>query len=350
MKKSVYSALAIFLICINSFAGNPFPAGSTWDAFGDSITAGDILIDYFGLVRTATGWTGVNHGIGGSTAYRQGVQIYALSVGQSTLSSSFIGTNDTSFLTTTARETAWRRILEAEYIWLLTPTKSLGQALSVTGTWANSDINPSFGIKSATNGSTATASVSGSTVYVGFWATLNNAASVNVTIDSVDKGQFTPATLYTDSQSLSTAPFAIRISGLSSGTHTVVVTLTAANASTLYLDYITSNGNQLTGAGPVLYVLTPYLTASETIAQRNTVVSNIQIAVSEISSDGLGIQLVNVTDACEANCHNGDGIHPDAAGYQIIANAMLAAIANLWNPARSPAYCSNQLYSIEVMA
>jgi hypothetical protein len=300
--------------------------------FGDSIAQGS------GVTLNSQKWNYISAGsrgyglniqaVAGATTYGQGPVVYSHTTIASDVSAYMLGTNETGSVTGSAQQAVYTNIIQAEYLWLLIPnaTKSFGQSLTTTGTWANSTVNPSFGIQSTTNGSTATASVFGSTVYIGFWATLNNAAVVNVTVDGNAEGPYTPATIWTSSDnSLTTAPYAVRIPNLTDTLHTVVVTLTTANSSTLFLDYIAGNGGFVSASGPVLFASNCQETATNTYAQIYLIGSVDATVAANLAADKLAIYFVDTAAWCLAACHNADGTHPDAPGQAIIANAFEAA-------------------------
>jgi hypothetical protein len=317
------------------------PSATSMDVFGDSIAAGNGVsvqaqkAPY--IVAASRGLTVNMHASSGTTTYSEGPVIYSLTPTTSTVSTYMIGTNETGNVTGSAQQAVYTNIIQAEYLWLLIPNtnKAFGQSLTKTGTWVNSAINPTFGISSTTNGSTATASVFGSTVYVAFWATLSNAAVVSVTVDGAEKGPITPATTWTSSDSLTTAPYAVRFAGLADTIHTVVVTLTTANSSTLNLDYIAGNTGFVNQNGPVVFAGNPDKTATNSYAQVSLIGSVMQTVSSNLSADGLAIFFADVAAWCLDACHAADGTHPDAAGQQIIANAFLAQFQQFHRFARA---------------
>lgn len=300
------------------------------DVFGDSIAAGNGVSQQSqkapNIVGASRGLSVNMHAVPGATSYGQGPVIYSLTPTTTTASTYMIGTNEASNVSTTAQQATYKQIIEAEYLWLLIPNinKSFAQSLAKTGTWINSTVNPSFGLQSTTNGSTLTATVFGSTVYIGLWATLNNAAVVNVTVDGAASGPFTPATTWTSSDGLTAAPYAVRIAGLADTIHTVVLTLTTANSSTLFVDYIAGNAGFVTPNGPVLFASNPAKAGANSYVTIFPISSVMQTAVSELASDKLQIYFVDTAAWCLDACHAADGTHPDAAGQLIIANAWMS--------------------------
>lgn len=300
------------------------------EVFGDSIAAGNgVTLNSQKWCYITAGNFGLSvnmHAAAGATSYGQGPVIYSFSTTSDSVSTYLIGVNETS----TANQAVYQNILMAECLWLLIPNanKVLAQAMSVTGTWATSTVNPSFGRQSVTNGSTATATVFGSVVYIGFWATLSNAAVVNVTVDGVAFGPYTPATSWTSSDSLTTAPYAVRISGLTNTSHTVVITLTTANSSTLFLDHVSGNSGFITQNGPLLYLSNCQKTATNSYAASYNVSSAMQTVVNNLTADGLMIAFVDTAARCLDNCHGADGTHPDAAGQLLIMNAFMPQFGN----------------------
>jgi hypothetical protein len=299
--------------------------------FGDSVAQGD------GVSTNAQKWNYISSGsrgyglniqaVSGATTYGQGPVVYSHTTVANDVSAYMLGTNETGSVTGSAQQTVYTNIIQAEYLWLLIPNanKSFGQALATMGTWANSTINPTFGIQSTTNGSTATATVFGSTVYIAFWATLSNAAVVNVTVDGVAEGPYTPATTWTSSDSsLTTAPYAVRIPNLTDTLHTVVVTLTTANGSTLNLDYIAGNSGFVSASGPVLFASNCQETSTNSYAQIYLIGSVDATVAANLAADKLAIYFVDTAAWCLAACHAADGTHPDATGQGIIANAFEA--------------------------
>ncbi len=318
--------------------------GRAVTALGDSITDGtgcSVPANcYINLLATSQGWALTNLGVGGYTANDVAKVAYGLTPSATSIYTILVGQNDPIVSGTSCGLSSntnicslgYYHVLEAIYAWLLTPNKTLGSSLTKTGTWTTSSLN-TFGIVSSTNSSTASSTAFGNTVYVGLYApSTTSTATVQVTVDGIVYNQvWAPNSLFTAGiTGNATAPWLIRIPSLKYSTHSVTVTLLAANSSSIEVDYIAGNAGQDTANGPYLYVGTPYV-ANNTAANYEYRWRAINEAVRQLSSDGLNVVAADVAGFCTTQtgsnlCNGYDGVHPNDAGHAIIAAAFLGSM------------------------
>ena len=216
-------------------------ATTTAWAFGDSITAGN------GASQLGRGyvWQIANYlnnnltNYGTPSAQLQDVAITGNILGRTVLGPSIsyglYGVNDNNgFGTSSTHRAQFKTNLEADMMWLALPDANKVWANAMTETGSGFSANSTYGMtnKFRVNGNgngaaSWTATATGTTVYVVFAAAAawNTSLVSSITVDGVDK---TGAFGFTGTTSTSPAPYAYslytkRISGLSSGAHTVVV-------------------------------------------------------------------------------------------------------------------------------
>jgi len=171
------------------------------DSFGDSITAGyaasTTAKNYVSLVGAALGLTPVNHGVSGREAVDQATDIHAFTSTDtgSQLITYMTGTNDGTFYgTDIIRVMNWKIIHQEQLAWLAMPAraKTTGQgyapgvvaAPTYAGTWTNSALyGGAMSKQSSTQGSTATFTGFGRTLYLAYGVEDGNGGSFIVTVD-----------------------------------------------------------------------------------------------------------------------------------------------------------------------
>ncbi len=177
------------------------PQAVTYDAYGDSITAGFAASvtanNYVSLLGNALGVNPINHGVSGSEVGDQQSIIYSATPNDtgSQLYSYMIGTNDGTFWGTGSGQVqTWHTVYQAELAWLALPAraKTLGQntaAITYSGSggthWAASAaFGGALSQQTQTLGDTATFSVWGRCAYVAYGVdSVNTGGTFTLTVD-----------------------------------------------------------------------------------------------------------------------------------------------------------------------
>ena len=332
MKKILLSALFALLPAISS-------AGQY--AYGDSITYGvnaSSGYSYLYLLSSALGESFTNYAVSGNQAADTAIISHNANYGASDLVTLMIGTNDQwKYGTDTGKQALFSQFFTEIIADICFPAKVHGRdaGMTYTGTWSNTQPSWSQGKTTTVAGNTATATVSGTAVYVGVIKqdNLNGnpiSGTAEVYIDGVDEGQIgTQATGMTTQNGNSYAPAAYRFGGLSSGSHTVEVKVTSAYSDyrgTFYLEYIAGSQQAAT---PNLYLSNiPHYTAAGYAsvggsdanlaaynAMENTVMTNA-------IADGANIHFVDAQSRVNQTFDvSADGVHPTNSGHLHIEGA-----------------------------
>lgn len=320
-----------------------------YDAFGDSITFGSVATsigtnDYVSLLGASAGLTPVNHGVGGHFAMDQEDVIMSKTVAAGSLSSVMLGANEAfngwGAAASTARTSQFGEILRAETAWLalLNTAKVQGQgggagAPVTSGSWTNSYL----GSIKATAAATATFTTSGTVAYLVALYDADAPGSFTLATDGGALASYNtaPATTMQTNAGRRYGPRLIRIAGLSSGSHTHVLTWVSG---TVYFAWSAGNGGVALNPGPVVLcgTITPQvgLAPAADITRLNAVVT---AGVTLLQGDGLGIYLADTFGAITPGTDiSGDGIHPNNLGHSNLAAAFITALRTVPFPA-SPA-------------
>jgi hypothetical protein len=315
-----------------------FPAAVTsLQAFGDSITAADTI----GLPTVALGWAELfcqavlgiplanNFAVDGARINNTGFipTAYQKSPSNAVGSITLGMTNEVSDCVNNSSCIAQViSAYQAFMVWLGLPASSvvLASAMSKSGTWASTGSYFNLTTEySNTANSTLTGTVSGSTVYVAGWITTGFNQSFSVTIDGVNQG----TTTFTGQGSLTSAtvyPYCLRFSGLSAGSHTVV--LTALSGGYGIFQWIAGNG----ATGPFVAVggALPQASYSETVIGNMN--SALQTMIANLSADGLNVAYVNDHSALtksavppQYSTQSGANVHPNILGNILLVAAWL---------------------------
>ncbi len=339
----------------------PTPNNPAWNslAFGDSITVGTGASDpsttaYVPLLGVSENWAVSNFGHSGDQAADMADEVYFCSapgacvnsiprlITTSTISTVMIGANDERiYYIDPGKLEIYRHALLAELAWLAIPTaqKVYGQSSSVTvtGTWTNTvAYGGSLGITSHTNGSTATASVFGRTVYVSTIVQDSTNATFTLSVDGTSYGPYnsfgTSSVATYNGRTYS--PWLIRIPGLPNTMHSVIMTVTSPTGVTnVYLDWMAGSGWNPQAIGPYVFVAN---VTRQTAAGYNAhggsdlSVSEYCDAVSsqvqQLASDGLNVVLADANSYVNpATDISSDGIHPNDSGHGHIRDALVSA-------------------------
>jgi hypothetical protein len=228
-------------------------------------------------------------------------------------------------------------------------SKVSGVAATKVGTWSTNTPYPGTAF-SSTLGDTLSANVSGSVVYISIVISRDFGKLINVKVDGVDKGNYSPIypSLTPNSAAETFATGLIRIGGLSTGAHTVLVTLGAnAPGSTSFNTFINWVGGNA-GTGPTVMVTT---VADMLLAQRslnspynlstvsgwNDVNSLLMSMSAYLRGDGLNVHSTRWDTALNTSTDlSADSIHPNDAGHlklaTLVSNDAVAPYPNLSYP------------------
>lgn len=339
--------MAAYLASLTLSSTVAYNVATAFDAFGDSTGTGTGAITpstdgYVPTLSTARALTVTNRSVSGDQAADQLKLVNAITVANGHMSTLFIGLNDTrQFGANRQKLTTFKRAHMAAVAWLAIPDamklKAQGSGIAFTGTWANDAANGNIG-KSIAPGTagTATATVYGSTVYIGYIVLGTNVVSdFTVTVDGVVRGTWscTPngGGAIATQNALSYAGALIRIPGLTEDKHTVLISVAAGNTGTVFLDWIGSNLTGPNKDGPNVFVGNLYRLNSTgyAVAPANSSDAVIALAngmirqnVDILASDGLNVALVDIASRFDPAVHlNADGVHPNNAGHLIVRDA-----------------------------
>lgn len=302
--------------------------------FGDSITNGTaaspITNGYAYLLATALARTVPNFGTSGDMVTDQTSKVYSIKPAFGDISTIMLGVNDERIYGVNSTTLSYyRRGLQCLAAYLGLGIKQYGiTSGTYTGTWVNTTPY-GIGKNSATNGSTATFTVTGTTVYLGMIQQDAAPGNFDVKIDGTTVGSFTTQTtgLGPSVNGISYGAMLLRFPGLSSGAHTVqiIVTSATAGANTVYIDWVAGNAQTVK---PVVYVgnvtyAQAYTTggSSANVDSYNAAISSL---VSELVADGLKIVNVN-TNVLNLSVDMDGAYHPVNSGHVKLATAFESA-------------------------
>lgn len=264
--------------------------------------------------------------------------VFGVSISGNNLSSRLmIGTNDVRTIKTTAY---WQGVYQsslqalAAYLALPATGRINGSAASLVGTWTDPAIWGGIVRSCAATSGTRTATftpVIGSVLYLCMIAQHPNSSTYTIHVDGVQWGgtfSTSPGGTITSINGLNYAPILHRITGLSPGAHTIVVTVTAAAASNpVYV--VWAHGNQFAAGDTVppqlLISKIPYYTVAgngtygTTDAMFDTFNAMIGQVYSELSADGLRVALSDASNVLDRSTEYADGVHPNDAGHAVLA-------------------------------
>lgn len=315
-------------------------------ALGDSLMARCLapLSEYYG-------WNVNCYARPSDAVADQGNDCMSISPAQGDIMLHMLGTNDKISNTTDDpnRDMIFQKGLLAELLHLCTKESSnkiWAQSMSSTGSWLNMSTDNAYrGRYSTANGATLTCTVSGTTVALASWYFKDQTGSISVTIDGVGKGTFSCQTDGNNTTSYSTTggPWAQLFMGLSSGSHTVVVTVTSAGGAPnyCYVCFVAGYSGTADSSDPKVYVANTHdFTAAANAAQgtstaRNTryktITSNI---VNAVAGAGLNCTLIDIDavigdgDLDSGVAISGGGVHFNQSGCLKVRDAFVSAIGS----------------------
>lgn len=296
-------------------------------AFGDSTTSGTGITNPY--PSTISAWKDIpkiNKGIGGSVLADQVKSIYDTSYNIDDLSLFLTGYND---MRLGGNITPYQETLRATLAYMGTSTKQSAQSLETTGTWANvsSTVN-SVGRWSATVGSTITATVTGSIIYIGSLHQVSQSGTFQVFVDGLSYGLYQTQGSRNFPSGKDWSPFLIRIDGLTNSQHTVIISVASGR---IYVDWVGSPtpGQKVYVAGclhmpPAGYPLgSPFNKGSDVLADQFT--SIIIDKVNNLLLDGLNLNYIDIKYDPLTQVKT-DNIHPNENGQATIAISFLQHI------------------------
>jgi len=352
VKKRIIFIISFVLITVQQAQNSgwnyysPIPI-TTYHSFGDSITslccngASPTTNGYVYLISTDMGYTLTNYGTGSEMAADMGdSQIYPNENPTETgiIYTGMIGTNDAAQKGAGTYEAVYNLCSQGEIAWLTVTKKckTFGQNSSViqTGTWTNDNTyQTNIGIQSTTNGSTLSMPITttGGNIYLWYRVMDGNGGVFSYKLDGgapTTINCFTSpaiATLLGGTQGVGI----VRITSVSSGTHTVLLTVTSSTGagnivSTLGVGTVPGPS---TGLGPKLFW-------SGVIREQNDQNStdtaaynaDAQANANLFNGDGLPVYFVDDRLSLNTTTDMNDRYHPKYSGHQGIAGTFESVI------------------------
>jgi hypothetical protein len=308
-------------------------------SFGDSVTFGDFASpistnSYINLLAGAIARPISNFAVEGDMVPDQTAKVYGVNPAYGDISTIMLGINDQRIYGVDATKLGyWRRGLQCLIAYLGLGNKQFGVSSGTfTGTWANTTAY-GLGKVSATNGSTATFFVNGTTVYVGMIQQDGAAGTFDVKIDGTTVGSYTTQTtgLGPTVNGATFGAMLLRFPNLSAGTHTVEIVVTSATATgnNVYVDWVAGNAQSVKPrvyAGNVLYAES--YSAGGSAANVDSYNAEHAALTSELADDGLNVTAVDVHNIIPLNTTYMDGgVHPINPGHAILAIAYEGAFS-----------------------
>lgn len=325
--------------------------GVSYSAFGDSITTGakavPVTSSYLHRIMLAKRWVIANYAVASTEmADISGSRIYFKDVAPEDEFVLLVGFNDMrrhgssvdglrSYESTLRAGLTWLAVPNTEKVFAQSP------AVAYTGAWIDRTLyGLAAGRVSRDRGATASTTVHGTAVYIGYASRPSRpAGTMSVAIDGVHYGTIDGGQGIAPLSGLDYWPGGWRVGGLDEGPHDVVVTVTSPDGAAVHLDYIAGNGGLGQSVWPVVYVgntlrmpaagyglADPWNQGSDAAVEQYNEV-NRQV-VEELASDGLNVVYVDANahyDPDGGDVHT-DNVHPNRSGHAKIADAFLAAI------------------------
>ncbi len=332
---------------------------TAFTVFGDSISvnsstsgASDAAHSYPNLVAAARGWAQTNTAVAGNGVADVADAVFAAVIGDGSQSTLAIGTNDgTTYGTDVNKQAAFAsgHLALAAWLAIQDSRKLKGQSagISYTGTWANLGAYGGALAKYAqVPGGTATFTVYGTTAYIWTAVQQTNGATFALTVDGVSTGatyscQSLGNVNVTTGNGRAYVPQLIRLTGLSEGLHTIVLTVTAASGgAAVFLIGAAGNLGNHTKDGPNLWVgnilrrtATGYSGTAMTEALTAAMNATVRANLLTLAADGLNVGLVdNASRFDPATMTDSGGLHPNDAGHAALAAGFLDALNQIARP------------------
>jgi hypothetical protein len=358
-----------FLNSVLAYTANRTGVGGTAaTAYGDSITVGYPYgvsapgNGYAALISTSQAWTLINLAVAGSQLADWLTNIWGGTVSASNTSFMLTGYNDMRFCgSVSACQTSYQNNLMSMLAYLAIPdankVKALG-AVTYAGSWSSaSGIGTTY--TSSNAGDTAAFTVSGTGLIIDV---LTSAGGLGlrpfaVSVDGVVKGTFTATAAYTDGAGFVYGMYPVIITGLSNGSHSVVLTLQGGTGQ-VYFSWAAGIGGSLApnsifvgntlkmnSAGYAAGGPTYNNGSDAAVTSFNSINSTV---VSTLAADGLvSIKYVDANSAYNLSTDvSSDNIHPNNLGASHIANAFLVvmtsggAVSSTWTDTSGSSQCN----------
>jgi lysophospholipase L1-like esterase len=320
-------------------------------AFGDSITVGysanpQTTESYVNQVGDRKEWPISNQAVSGSQVADTAGIVYSNVIEPADVALWLCGYNDMRCVgTDTGKQSYFGDTVYALSVWLTVPDsdKITAQSSGVTyvGSWSDSAYyGGRLGKFSSTNGDTAAFVTKGSVAYIVISRTTATASGqFSVTVDGIDKGVWDCYGAPAPVSGLEYAPCLIRVAGLSSGSHSVVLTVVSSGGDA-YFDWAAGNSTR----GPCLYLgnclhmnSAGYATTGlsqgdgdEAVSQFNTIIGDVAATLRE---DGLKVFYVDADaryvahDASDPDTDvSSDNVHPNNTGHDHVTDAFMDSI------------------------
>lgn len=297
-------------------------------AFGDSITTGagasPASNGYIGLLNLEVGQAFENTAASTAMAIDSTAALFGKNSATGDSSVIMFGTNDQAKYGLDVQKRGYYiDAIRAQSVWLgATCFLATPSSVTFTGNWSNGYALSTYGSTSA--GSKATFTVTGSAICIGMFRQYNNTSTFNVKIDGVDKGNFNTGG---DVRTLLGASYGINgimFTGLSAGSHSVVITVITASASSVVFFKFFSG---MTPKAKVILVNTPYAIAytyggsSANVDDYNVALSSLAL---DLSAQGLDVSLANANSLTASDM--ADNVHPNNSGHLKIKNLVYAEL------------------------
>ncbi|PWB61321.1 MAG: hypothetical protein C3F14_11945 [Deltaproteobacteria bacterium] len=328
-------------------AGPARNLGTRATCFGDSITVGVGATDnqsaYANVIARRNGWTLTNRAQSGMELADQVPLMYSESVAADANYFTLAGFNDMrQFGTDNEGISTYRNGLFAAMAWLALPeaakTRATADNVAYTGLWDPSPAYAALGKSSAQQGATAAFSVDGSVIYVGAAARFGGSGAFSLAVDNVDRGTWSANASRAPASGFPYVPFLIRLTGLSPGRHTVVLTVTSA-ADNVFFDWAAGLG-PLPEARPFVYVGNTLRMSAAGYALgspdwnrgSDAAVALFNAAIRDVcdtlAADGMNVLCVDASAAYDPDTADAspDRVHPSDQGMAKIAAAFIAAM------------------------
>lgn len=213
----------------------------------------------------------------------------------------------------------------AVFLALPNSAKVFGTAMTQSGVWSTT---PLFGLTnefSTALNATLTGTVNGTTVYYAYWtSSAGGYGTADVTVDGGAPTSVNFTSAYVPTGGGTFQPMLLRISGLSSGNHTVVIKNTSAgNVSPV----MWIAGNQGTPQTPFVAIASTIDRTGQT-ANMATLNAAVSAMVSLLQADGLNVVYNDISASVSLAAtapaqYYADQIHPTLLGATLMAGAFL---------------------------
>jgi hypothetical protein len=299
-------------------------------AFGDSIPTGagasSSASGFIGLLNTALGVAFDNAAVSTAMAIDQTAALFQRNTVSGDKSIIMFGTNDQAKYDADITKRGWFIDAIRSYaLWLGAECKLANAANGVTfaGSWSNGFALGIYGATSA--GSTATFTSNGDKVAIGTLRQYNNTSTFTVKVDGVVKGNYSTGGDVRTLLGSAWGTSSILLTGLGSGSHTVEISATSANASNPVYFHWTSN---VTLKARVLINNIPHAvnyTYGGSAANVDSYNAALNTLGMQLQALGLDVKVVDICSIL-TNADMADNVHPNDSGHLKIKNADLVVI------------------------